>query len=559
MTEKTIQIGRDDGEDSVAKPAPSLAKYLLPGMGDMLFILLFVSVIGLGPRLFNIDGDLGRHLTIGEYILQSRSIPTQDIFSHTMAGEHLTPHEWLAQIAYSLAHRAMGLDGVVFLSAAIIAVTFWICYRQCRRGRGMVLLAFLFAFMAAAAASLHWLARPHLFTMLFVVLWTGQLERMRQGDARRWWILPAIMLAWANTHGAFIAGFVIWGAYVVGGWLEEWKDGRVEDWKGGRLEDGSKAGYLRILLLGGGTSLLVTFINPAGWRLWETSLGFLRSRYLVSHTLEYQSPNFHQSSTWPFLFLLFLSILILGFAIVYSPHPGDPQSKERILAGDSSIPISHILLLAGWTSMALYSARNIPLYAVVIAPILAGLASQLILSQVWLRALADLDQRLYKVDGSLRGHLSPVIFMFIIAALLRLGIPLDFESKGNQYDPDKFPVQAVDWLEANPPPGEMYNYFIWGGYLLYRAWPEHKVFIDGQTDFYGESFTREYDQVLNLRDGWHEVLERYGVDWVIIPTESALVAALLSEPDWRLVYNDETAAILLNAWLEECLSREDFW
>jgi hypothetical protein len=166
--------------------------YLLPRISELFFLAIFLGVVMLGPRLFNIDGDLGRHITIGDYILDNRTIPTQDVFSHTMAGEPLTPHEWLAQVIFALAHRLLGLDGVVLFCALLIATTFTLCYRQCQQRSGLVLVSLGFAILAAATASLHWLARPHLFTLLFVVVWVGLLERMRQGDTRRWYLLTCV-------------------------------------------------------------------------------------------------------------------------------------------------------------------------------------------------------------------------------------------------------------------------------------------------------------------------------------------------------------------------------
>ena len=200
----------------------SPAQYLLPRLEDVVFVTLFIAVIALGPRLLNVDGDVGRHITVGGYILDSRSIPTRDVFSHTMAGEPLTPHEWLSQVIFALAFRAMGLDGVVLLCAALIASTFTLLYACGARRSGTRLIALGWVMLAAAASSLHWLARPHLFTMLLVVLWTDGLERLRRGESTRRWHLPALMLLWVNLHGAFIAGFVIWGAYSVGYVWQRW-------------------------------------------------------------------------------------------------------------------------------------------------------------------------------------------------------------------------------------------------------------------------------------------------------------------------------------------------
>ena len=75
-----------------------LLSILIPRLEDILFMSIFFAVLGLGPRLLNMDGDLGRHITIGDYILDNQIIPTKDLFSHSMQGLDLTPHEWMAQI-----------------------------------------------------------------------------------------------------------------------------------------------------------------------------------------------------------------------------------------------------------------------------------------------------------------------------------------------------------------------------------------------------------------------------------------------------------------------------
>jgi len=192
------------------------ARILLPRQADMLFMAIFVAVIGLGPRLMNMDGDLGRHLTIGNYILDELTVPTRDIFSHTMNGMHLTPHEWLAQVVFALSYRLGGLDGVVLLCGVLIAATFSIVYRQCYSRSRLLTISLGITILGAAAASVHWLARPHIFTMLFTVLWVGELEKWRQNKPWHWWSLPLLMLIWVNFHGAFIVGIVIWLIYLVG-------------------------------------------------------------------------------------------------------------------------------------------------------------------------------------------------------------------------------------------------------------------------------------------------------------------------------------------------------
>jgi hypothetical protein len=140
--------------------------------------------------------------------------------------------------------------------------------------------------------------------------------------------------------------------------------------------------------------------------------------------------------------------------------------------------------------------------------------------------------------------------MLVTVGLLS-GLHLDFEGTGNRFDPLVFPVEAVDAQQGQLPYGNMFNYFPWGGYLLHRLWPAQRVFVDGQTDFYGEALTREYEQVITLQAGWQDIFDRYMVSWVIMPSDSQLVEFLISDPNWEVVHIDEVAAIISRETLQQ--------
>jgi hypothetical protein len=467
---------------------------------------MLTAVILLGPRTFNLDGDLGRHITIGNYILQTASIPRRDIFSHTMTGQALTPHEWLAQVVFAIANRILGLSGVVLVTALAISTTFIIIFYEGQERSQAPIISLGITILAAAASSLHWLARPHVFTFLYLAIWMLVLERVRTRKKTPVWTFGLVMLLWANTHGAFIAGFVCWAAYLVGQVIECWEKGKWE------------VEQLKAWVIPEIVALAATFINPAGIHLWETSLGFVGNGYLVSHTYEYQPPDFHNPGTWPFLLMIGLTIVMLGI------------KKHRL-------PFSHSLLLAGWATMALYSARNIPLFAIVAAPILSEMAIGLLSGTKRWNAV---EAKIRNIEGTLRSGVW--IAVSILIAIVALSTPV--MQAYNTFDASVFPVRAVDWLENHPQTGNVFNYFPWGGYLLYRQWPGTLVFIDGQTDFYGEALTREYEQVITLNDNWQVVLERYQVSWALLPKSAALTKALTNNADWKVLYQDDTATIL---------------
>lgn len=446
--------------------------------------------------MLNTDGDIGRHITIGTYMIEHREIPLHDIFSHTMTGELIVPHEWLAQLLLAAAHQIAGLGGVVFLVSFIIAITFTLTYREMLKKGIFHIAALMVTLLAAFASNLHWLTRPHVFTFLFVALWAYKLE----DKSAKWWHFPLIMLLWVNTHGAFIAGFAVWLAFFAG-WLWEYLLKYQTISEGRRL--------LTIVL----SSLAVTLINPVGWRLWDTSVGYFGSRFLVDRTIEYKSPDFHISSTWPFLIMLILFFLAHSFK--------------------GKLKMHETLLLVGWGALSLYNTRNIPIFAIVTAPSLGCLFQENIkISQL----ITRIEQNFANIEKELKGYLFNILAITLI-------LFATLQSPTNRFSSQAFPVTAVNWLKANPQEGRMFNFFTWGGYLLYTLWPEQRVFIDGQTDFYGEALAREYVQVESLQPGWEDVLVNYDVRWVITQNDQPLEFALV-ENGWNLLYEDSTSVIL---------------
>ncbi|HEY5578267.1 MAG TPA: hypothetical protein VIL12_01110, partial [Acidimicrobiia bacterium] len=96
-------------EDSpMVAAATSKRRLLTPTMGDVVFVTVFVFALRLGAVLTHRDGDLGRHLRLGEAILDEGRLPTVDIYSHTMRGGDMIPHEWLSQTAFAGIHRLFG-------------------------------------------------------------------------------------------------------------------------------------------------------------------------------------------------------------------------------------------------------------------------------------------------------------------------------------------------------------------------------------------------------------------------------------------------------------------
>ena len=59
--------------------------------------ILFLALFTMAAREIS-DPDFWWHLRTGQFILESRAIPHNDIFSHTNAGRVWIAHEWLSEV-----------------------------------------------------------------------------------------------------------------------------------------------------------------------------------------------------------------------------------------------------------------------------------------------------------------------------------------------------------------------------------------------------------------------------------------------------------------------------
>jgi hypothetical protein len=479
----------------------------VPGLTDIIFVVVFMLALASGSQMLSIDSDLGRHLTIGNYILDNRIIPTHDLFSHTLSNESRPPYEWFAQILFAFANRLLGLDGVIVLSAVIIATTFALLFKFANRRCGSPIIAFLITFLAVGASSIHWLPRPHITTFLLLAIWIENLEELRKGKSVRLFTFLLIMLFWANLHGGFVFGILAWCAYFAG-WL----------WMKWQKKANDQAG--RKLLAVGLTSLTASVITPSLWHNWEAVLNN-RSSFILSRTVETMPSNLATPSGFPFTILLALTVIL--FLVNYK-----------------TLSASHFLLLTGLGIASLLIARNVPLFVIACSPIVSELTKA---SLTHLTAWNRIEERFSGFGRQSQWHIIPLAVIFLTVTFFANQYFNKYQTIF-QFNPQVFPVQAMNWLEVHPQSGRMFNEFNWGGYILYRAWPHQQVFLDSQSDFYGEALMKDYEQVAITRGDWENLLRKYQVRWAIIPPNWTLTKELKSH-GWKILHQDQTAVILV--------------
>ncbi|MBZ5625879.1 MAG: hypothetical protein LAQ69_45400 [Acidobacteriia bacterium] len=514
---------------------PPFALKLLPSFTDFAFLMPVVWLFGRmnGLKSLLADCDTGWHIRTGDWIVANHVVPAHDIFSFSKPGAPWFSWEWLSDVLFAWLNGLGGLRAVVLFSILLIAVTFTALFRLVRR-RSNPIVAFAVTTVAAAGSSIHWLARPHLFTLLFLVLFCAALERVREGHTRLAGvpylaILPVATVLWTNLHGGFFVGILVIGAYGAGELLSLAFCG--DNPAGNRLLAGRRA---RQYFLCGLACLAASLINPYFYRLHMHLVQDLLP-YTWQNIQEWLSPSFHHPAAIYFEAMLVLSVVAAGWKL----------SK-------GSFTESVLILL--WAHGALLAVRNIPIFMIVAAVPVAAVIQEWLERLPewnvagWLRAAVGRFNHVAAETGETdrvgRWHLVSAMGLLLLAAVI--WAPHPPQKFRAEFDPQRYPAGALATLRGDLS-AHIFTHDEWGDYLIWSLYPSQKVFVDGRAEFYGDDFEKAYTGILNVRDGWENTLGRFGVDTILMPPNTPLSGVLKESGRWRVVYDDRVALVFRSA------------
>jgi tetratricopeptide (TPR) repeat protein len=163
------------------------------------------------------DSDAWWHLRSGQWILENRRLPTLDPFTFASADREWIDLHWGFQVPLALVYRLGGVAGMILLAAAMCGVTLLIAMTaRMRDWPAWVVAAAWIPALLVMSSRLP--PRPEIFSLVFLAAYMAVLLRCDQRPALAW-ALPAIQVVWVNSHGLFILGPLILGAYIVDGVL----------------------------------------------------------------------------------------------------------------------------------------------------------------------------------------------------------------------------------------------------------------------------------------------------------------------------------------------------
>ncbi|MCL2869199.1 hypothetical protein FWF48_00075 [Candidatus Saccharibacteria bacterium] len=415
----------------------------------LVFVVIFILFTLVAWR--HLDPDFGWHLVSGQYFL-AHGVPKTDIFSYTATHFSWVNHEWLSDIILSIIYSLGGYGLAAVVYGVMWTLSFYLIGR---RANGWVLLAAIAAVLPCAGVrGVTWsvLGLAALLTLLNI--WRQKLSSRRRlllGIA-----IVALIGLWANLHGGFIVGIavVVFYAFLQKSWR------------------------LGLVAIGGA---LLALINPYGIGIYVEVTRTLLDTSLKSNIAEWE-PAWHLMN-WSAAALL----VLYGVAFLWTVSNTKHRSWRTFLTAEN------IFLLAAFSAY-----RNWPFFALAAIPMVDHNAKQI--------AKELTNKPPHRINW---------IFAAAIVGMIAFSgwrvYQQDFS--GSWQREANSPQAAVSYLQANPCPGNLFNDYDIGGYLIWKL-PQAKVFIDGRMPSWEIApGDRNYGQLPKYFDVYKKIYDNKDKQW----------------------------------------------
>lgn len=508
--------------------------FLLQSLLVIIFCSIFLYGVCVAGLVFK-EPDICFLLAMGRWIIENGAIPSQDPFSYTQA--HLTSakpyvvYQWLYEVICYGIVKVAGGTGLLVLSAGILIFSFFVVPMRAFARAGNRGCFALFVSMLVLFSSLsHISVRPELFSFLFLALILDQLSRLKSEEDKasdkhkidRTFVITCVIIAclWANIHVLFVLMFMLL-VFLLS--LQIFA----------MLFSGAKpAKSFYTILVATLVSFFATWLNPYGFTIWSHTIRIILDP--INKTINelfplgaeaWQSPIYY-----PFLLLSIIALIAL-FKAFRSGVTSVDDLFFRFL-----IPI--------FIGLAFQSRRLVPVSVLILAVSLASGGVIRSKSNEGESFLSRLNARLSTAFNSLSPiWASAMIFIASLGAYLTsvYVMPPSIPQGSAAFS---VPVGAIKYIASNPLSGRLLNDAHYGAVMIWQLAPSPKIFVDPRYFLYDTKHMSDYWDMVLARNSWQNLLKEYRIDCIFLPANTPLVKTLSTDPDWEILYKDDTAAIL---------------
>ena len=459
----------------------------------IVLLLLFVA----GRCLVPMDEtDVFFNLRLGELVLGSGRVATENLLSFTYPHATDVNLAWLFQIVLALAHRAAGIPGTVLLKTAFVLGSWALLYRVAVRRGADPALAALFLALAAWAAEPRFVERPHLATFLGLAILLLAIARAESKQPRLLWLMVPAGLVWANSNSCFFLAPSLLLLYALGAWRE------------GLAVEARRAVWVAVAMVP------FMFATPSGIHC----LSYIANHFRMPTLRPLQE---YRHAQWPLDGPFFFLVAGLSFAFIA------PFVARKL---PPTVPTRVFLPCAALAVLGALRIRFVAEFAMLAGPALAVAFTRLVpwLCGRWQRRIS-------------------VVLLVVLTAVPRVAAVAE---GGRVFDiglePDLVPRAAVEFVEENGLRERMYNDLEVGSYLTWSGWPRYRVFQDPRINGYPEAFHAVLRRADLTRAEWQSLLDGFGVTSALVTYPSVNPRGALFDPSlWALVYRADDGLVFV--------------
>lgn len=442
--------------------------------------------------------DLAYHLRAGAEIVATGAIPAVDSWTFTAAGTTWVDQQWGAQLVLHAVHQVGGWTGLVLLRALATGVVVASLLRVALdRGLGtrtatlLVLAAFL---VAAPAMAL----RPQLLGMAAFAIVVLLVTR-RRDHPRALWLVPLVVVAWANVHGSFFLTPVVLGL----AWLQDVHD---------------RVPTARRTLVVAAAAIVAACVTPFGPAVWLYAVGLSLDPQVTARISEWQPTSLRRPAGLV-LFASFAAVVILV------------ARRGRVVGWPS------LAWLAVFAGVAIYAERGVAWWAIAAVPPVAALLAEG--GGARPTAARTDPPAMRRLNAGLVG-----VLVLVGVALLPVWRPLDEGTATPAFVLTDAPSGVTGYLRATATADDrILNHQAWGSWLEYAV-PQASVAIDSRIELYpAETWTR-YERVMAGAEGWEAQVADWGVTLVVVDADQRATADRFAAAGWRPLHEDADGTVL---------------
>lgn len=464
--------------------------------------------------------DVWGHLSYGRRLWETGSMPSTEPLMPLAHGVPFVNGAWLSELIGYAGYLVVGKAAISFLFAVCVAGALGFLTRRIySRTHSSMFALGGFALTMWIEYQQFIVQRPQIVGFLFYSILLSMLLR-REWSRKNWFVVPVMFALWANMHGSFIVGVGLLGCFAAGRAVDLMR-------RTGRPGILLRDNKLRRLVLLTELAAAAALLNPYGLTLYSEVLSFGSNPNLQA-IIEWQSLTLRLSQGQAAAaagLLLFL---------VYRISPRRVSTAE-------------VLALVVFGAAALWTSRMLVWWGP-----LAGCFVAIHGAAAW-RKWKRLEK---SPEPAPRASLWTVVtlgIVFIFFELSHLGsVTLamaagkDVEKITSRIPVSRLtPVAAAEYLKEHPPEGLVFCTYEWGDYLMWAGPKDLQVMVASHCHLIPEDVWADYMGIVQLQSGWSSMLERYGINTVVIDEEyrEPMAHRLHESKDWKLLFRQDGQVI----------------